>query len=63
MAVKYIDDNMLPTVIRLESNYVIARRNTDFICTYVTVDQDATSAKKSVSVFQKFTFLVGDKTP
>lgn len=54
---------MLLTLIKVESNYVIAKRNMDFICTYVSVDQDDTSAKKFVSVFQKFTFLVGDNKP
>lgn len=29
----------------------------DYFCRYVTVDQDDTSAKKSVSIFEKLTFL------
>lgn len=63
MAVKYIDSNILLTLIKVDSKYVIERRNVDFICTYVSVDQDDTSAKKPIPVFQKLTFLVGDKKP
>lgn len=63
MAMKSIDGNRLLTLIKVESNNVFARRNMDFPCTYVSVDQGDTSANKSVPDFQKFTFLVGDKSP
>lgn len=54
---------MLLTLIKVECNYIIAKRNMDFICTYISVDQDDSSAKKFVSVFQKLTFLVEDNNP
>lgn len=62
MAVKHIDFNMLLVLIKVESNYAIARRNVDFICIHVSVDQDDTSTKKSISVVQKLTFFEGYKT-
>lgn len=52
MAVKYRDGNMLLTLIKVECNYIIAKRNMDFICTYVSVDQDDTSAKKLYQSFK-----------
>lgn len=63
MAVKYIDSNKLLTVIKTESIYVIARNNMDSFCRYVTVDQDDSSAKKSVSVFEKMIFFDRRQNP
>lgn len=52
MAVKYIDSNTLLSLIKTESIYVIVINNMDSFCRYVTVDQDDTSAKKSVFIFE-----------
>lgn len=51
MAVKHIDDNMLLTLMKVEADYVIARRNIDLFSNYGCMDQDDTSVK---SLYQSF---------
>lgn len=48
--------NMLLILMKVEANFVIARKNMDLFSNCVSVDQDHTPAKNSVSVFQKLTF-------
>lgn len=47
-AVKQVHDHMLPTLIKAESDYVVAKRNKHCICVYVCLYQGGSSAQTTI---------------